>query len=114
MDAAILLNPLKIDLGIVTDVYNDRLLSRLQQAQSLIEAEGATLADTEDDRNLVVMYAGWLWRSRNTGEGMPRMVRYALNNRVLGEKAKSLPQPSYSAYADLYEFDDFDFEDDLT
>ena len=45
------------------------------------------LEDTEADRDLVVMYAGWLWRSRTTGEGMPRMLRYALNNRLFSRKA---------------------------
>lgn len=37
---------------------------------------------------LVVQYASWMWRKRDTGEGMPRMVRYALNNRIFAEKAR--------------------------
>jgi hypothetical protein len=35
---------------------------------------------------LVVMYAAWLWRKRDNMEGMPRMLRYALNNRIFQEK----------------------------
>ena len=34
------------------------------------------------------MYAAYLWRSRTTGEGMPRMLRYALNNRLFSRKAR--------------------------
>lgn len=88
MDAAILLAALKTDLGITTAAYDDRLCSRLLTAQERIAAEGATLTDSESDQDLVVMYAAWLWRNRATGEKMPDMLRYALNNRVLGEKAR--------------------------
>ena len=88
MDAAILLKDLKTDLGIKSEAFDDRLLSRIGTAQELIAAEGATLTDSEADRDLVVMYAAWLWRSRVTGEKMPDMLRYALNNRVLGQKAR--------------------------
>ena len=28
--------------------------------------------------------AAWLWRRRDSGEGMPRMLRYTLNNRIIG------------------------------
>lgn len=88
MDAAILLKDLKTDLGIKSETFDDRLLSRIGTAQERIAAEGATLTDSEADRDLVVMYAAWLWRSRVSGEKMPDMIRYALNNRVLGEKAR--------------------------
>ena len=87
MNEELLLKAVKTDLGISTDAYDDRLRSRLQEARQRIAAEGATLGDTEGDRNLVVMYAAWLWRYRNSSEPMPRMLRYALNNLILGQKA---------------------------
>lgn len=90
MNESLLLLSLKVDLGISTDVYDDRLISRLLTAQARIAEEGVTLADTEADRDLVVMYAAWLWRDRLTNEPMPRMLRYALNNRVLSQKASAL------------------------
>ena len=79
---ASILASLKVDLGILrTTAYDERLTE-------MIEREGATLnVSTLDDAQLVVMYSAWMWRRRDTGEGMPRMLRYALNNRVLGEKA---------------------------
>lgn len=89
MDAAILLTALKTDLGISSAAFDDRLRSRIVTAQERIAAEGATLTDSEDDQDLVVMYAAWLWRSRVSGEKMPDMLRYALNNRVLGQKART-------------------------
>lgn len=87
MNTALLLTALKADLGITTDAYNERLTSRLLTAQARIAEEGATLSDTPADRDLVVMYAAWLWRFRQTSEPMPRMLRWALNNKIFAQKA---------------------------
>ena len=89
MTAQELLPALKIDLGISAEAFDGRLLSRITTAMERIEAEGCTLTDSESDRDLVLMYAAWLWRERVTGSEMPRMVRYALNNRVFGEAART-------------------------
>ena len=87
------LTMLKIDLGITTTAYDARLTQLLQIARENIKAEGATTlndASSVADANLVIIYAAWLWRRRDTMEGMPRMVRWALNNRVFSEKAATL------------------------
>lgn len=90
MDATVMLNSLKIDLGISTSAYDSRLSQYLAAAQEYIAAEGITLqADSLSDLNLVVMYAAWLWRKRESGEGMPRMLRYNLNNRLFSEKVSA-------------------------
>lgn len=81
-----LLPSLKVDLGITTDKFDDRLKAYLENAQREIQREGATIGDSVDDDQLVIMYAAWTWRRRDTGEGMPRMLRYALNNRVFSQK----------------------------
>lgn len=85
-----LLSMLKTDIGITATAYDDRLKQYIQTAYKNIKAEGAQTLNVEDveDAQLVVMYAAWMWRRRDSGDGMPRMVRYALNNRVLGEKAR--------------------------
>ena len=86
----VLLTALKIDLGLVTNAYDDRLTQYLNVAQKKIEEEGATLDLTDDgDAQLVVSYASWLWRSRDTQDGMPRMLRWLLNNRIFSEKAST-------------------------
>ena len=74
MNAIELLPALKIDLGISADVYNPRLISRIETAMQRIEREGCTLTDSESDRDLVLMYAAWLWRERVSGAEMPRML----------------------------------------
>lgn len=87
MNDEVLLAALRADLGVTSQVFSQALLAKLHAAKARILEEGIVLEDTEADRDLVVMYAGWLWRSRVNGEGMPRMLRYALNNRLFAEKA---------------------------
>ena len=84
-----MLGALKIDLGITVAAYDNRLDQYLQAAKKAIEEEGATLdtAGSIKDAQLVIMYAAWTWRRRDTMEGMPRMLRWALNNRIFAEKA---------------------------
>lgn len=92
-NADALLPLLKVDLGVKTDVYDTRFTQYLEAAQQAIEREGVTLTDSVEDYQLVVMYAAWLWRKRDfpsaslkDGDKMPRMIRYALNNRVFSQK----------------------------
>lgn len=80
-----LLPLLKIDLGLVSNAFDERLRDRLDTAMERVTAEGATLEATPGDRDLVLMYAAWLWRCRVTQEPMGRMLRLALNNRVIGQ-----------------------------
>lgn len=87
MTANELLPALKMDLGFKDSKYDQRLIFYLRNAQEQIKREGITLTDQVDDQQLVVMYAAWSWLKRKTGEGMPRMLRYALNNRLMQEKA---------------------------
>ena len=84
--ASTLLPGLKIDLGIVTDAYDTRLLAYLQTAQARITEEGVVLTDSVEDDQLTIQYAAWMWRKRDSGDGMPRMLRYALNNRIFSRK----------------------------
>ena len=83
MTEAEMLAALKIDLGIATTAYDERLKQYLKSAEAEIRKEGVTLDLSDIDHvQAVTMYAGWLWRKRDTGEGMPRMVRYQLNNLI--------------------------------
>lgn len=60
----------------------------IDAATAAIEREGVTFSDpyTIEEGHLVVMYAAYLFRKRKTDEGMPRMLRWALNNRIFAEK----------------------------
>lgn len=80
---------LKYDVGIMPNisVYDPLLLSMIEQAVESIEAEGIILTDSYNDLGLIRMYAAYLWRKRDTGEGMGEMLRLALNNRILKDLA---------------------------
>jgi len=87
MDYQELLASLKVDLGITTTAYDTRLTEYLKRAESEIEREGVSLsASSLSDQNLVIAYAAHMWRKRDTGEGIPRMIRWQINNRPFGKK----------------------------
>lgn len=88
MTTAEILSMLKVNLGITATAYDTRLAMLIETAKAEIRREGITIAEEPEalDANLVIMYADWLWRKRDSGEGMPRMLRYALNNRLFQEK----------------------------
>ena len=82
MDLETKLLMLKLSLGITATAYDDRLKQLLTTAAEEISTEGYSLTGTPADDNLQIVYAEWLWRKRDTGEGMPRMLRWQLNNRL--------------------------------
>lgn len=84
MNDGTMLSMLKIDLGITTTAYDERLEQYLSSAEEEIEREGVTLSASTsiDDANIIIQYAAWMWRKRDTGEGMPRMLRWVINNRL--------------------------------
>ena len=103
MTDADLLVMLKSNLEIYPEnTTQDLFLTQLVNvAKAEIAREGITLENTISDDNLVVMYAAYLFRKRASdgvgtsysttatmAVGMPRMLRYALNNRLFSQKIK--------------------------
>ena len=86
-----LMTLLKIDLGIIGNAYDPQLKQLLSAAQSFIAREGVTLTDSVEDAQLIIMYAAYLYRKRATDEGMPRMLRWALNNRIFSGGGTDAP-----------------------
>jgi hypothetical protein len=86
-----LLSALKIDLGITTNAYDERFVQYIRSSYEAITEEGIVLDVTSmKDQQLVVLYSAWMWRKRDNGEGMPRMIRYALNNRLFSQKMRNV------------------------
>lgn len=88
-----LLTLLQADLNILSP--DSTRSAQLQQlifvAQQFIAREGVALSApyTAEDAQLIIMYAAYLFRKRATEEPMPRMLRWALNNRIFSEKAQA-------------------------
>lgn len=71
----------------VTDATKSFLMNLITVAEVEIAREGIMLDLSEaDDRQTIEMYAAYLYRKRVSGDGMPRMLRYRLNNRLLSER----------------------------
>jgi len=87
-----ILASVKTDKQISASVYDTRLDELIASAKEAIIAEGARTLDpsaSAEDAQLVIMYADWLWETRNDADAqMPRSLRVKLNNRVFGEKAR--------------------------
>lgn len=81
---------LKLDLQISTNAIDELLVQMLNAAHKFIEREGISLDETSaEDTQLVVMYAAYLYRKRREANvAMPRMLRWALNNRLFSQKAQ--------------------------
>lgn len=88
-DAEILM-VLKIDLQVSSaalDVYLEPLISA---AKDYITTEGIHLSDSYSDSMLVEMYAAYLYcRRREENAQMPRMLRWALNNRLMQQRGRA-------------------------
>lgn len=79
---------LKMDLQLMTAAFDDYLLRLLDSAEKMIIREGITLTDSAEDEQLRIMYAAYLYRKRaDDTNAMPRMLRWALNNRLFSQKA---------------------------
>ena len=89
MTNAEILTLLQVDLG---EMYPSQqrqayLNQAISAAQAFISREGINLTDSVEDGQLVEMYAAYLIRKRADDPGMPRMLRWALNNRLFSQKA---------------------------
>ena len=89
MTDADILTLLQVDLGeLYPSAQRAAFLTQvIQAARQFIRREGVALTASVEDGQLVEMYAAYLVRKRATEEPMPRMLRWALNNRLFSQKA---------------------------
>lgn len=92
-----ILDMVKLNLQIAGNAFDEYIEDLIiPAAEAEIAREGITL-DLSDigDCNLLVMYAAYLYRKRAESTvnnnmtwvaGMPRMLRYAMNNRLFAQK----------------------------
>lgn len=82
---------LKADLGYLGPLPEQLefyMTALLAMAEDMVRREGETLNASLEDDMFVAAYAAWLYRKRasDTAQAMPRMLRWQLNNRIVGEK----------------------------
>lgn len=96
MTTAELLVMLEANLEIITEFMDadakaakeTELTQYITAAEAYIEREGIVLdMNNLGDCMLVVLYASWLYeKRRDSSAGMPRMLRWNLNNRLFSQK----------------------------
>ena len=79
----------QLDLLSIDRTREAQLEHLINVAVQLIDREGVALAApfSAEDAQLIIMYAAYLYQKRSTDEPMPRMLRFALNNRIFSEVA---------------------------
>ena len=81
----------KQDLEIRNTTHDTYIQQLIAAAKTAITSEGITIdADSLLDCQLIIMYAAYLYRSRDNKTGMPRALRLLLNNRKFNERGAVL------------------------
>lgn len=89
-----LLSMLRADLEQPSPTVNEYLLDLLGVAKERIAAVGINIDEGSiSDGGLIVMFAAYLYRKRKADnpkgvDKMPRMLRSAINDRLMAEKGK--------------------------
>lgn len=84
------LNILKHNIQRPHTTANDELLAHLLKAgEAAIRREGITDDGSDDYENCVIDYAAYLFRKRDNDTGMPRHLRWQLNNILTSQKIKA-------------------------
>lgn len=89
MDDFLKLKLLKQDLQMLSDSSDEYLSSLLSLSKMEMEREGIKFGDDDEADGLNIQYAAYLFRKRAGNEtGMPRYLRFALNNLILHQRGK--------------------------
>lgn len=84
------LDILKMDLQIMQDLHDEYLLKLLEFAEERVKKEGIKISESLECGMVVIHYAAYLFRRRAGNEtGMPRYLRYELNNMLMSQKGKT-------------------------
>lgn len=83
----IALQMLKADLGLMNPPAEVRtyMVQLLDAAAAQIRARGAALTDSTEDLLFTASWAAWLYRKRDSGAGLPEMLRRELLSRLVNK-----------------------------
>ena len=83
--ATSMLQRLKLSIPITSTAYDDVLTGYIQRATAALQAANTGIdagTPSQDDEEMIVMYAAWLWRSNKQPDlPMPPALRLAINDR---------------------------------
>jgi len=74
----------KLDLGITHNLRDSFFSNLIQSTISELEGMGVDLSSsTVEDIQLTVDYSSWMYRKRDQDVGLPRRLKFKINNRVI-------------------------------
>ncbi len=72
-------------IGIYTDAEDTYIEELLKVAKLDLEKMGIVLdAENASDNHLIRQYTVWQYRTRKTGEAMPRSLAFSIHNHLIG------------------------------
>lgn len=77
---------LKLDLGVSHNARDVIYTNLLESSVSELERMGVVFTSpspTSDDIQLIVDYSSWMYRKRAEDVGLPRRLRFKINNRII-------------------------------
>ncbi len=72
----------KLNLGIKGSARDDFLIPSVESAVSELAHKGVELTHSTDDLMLAADYAAWLYRTRESGDPLPKNIELRIHNRV--------------------------------
>lgn len=83
----------KLDMGITHNLRDSFFSNLIQSSYAELTRMGvdlSTTASTVEDTQLIVDYSAWMYRKRQEDVGLPRNLRFKINNRVISKAGATI------------------------
>lgn len=90
MNDKLILQLLKLDLGITHDLRDTYFNALIKSSVSVLERKGVEFNwDNDDDTMLIADYSSWSYRKRQEGIPISRNLQIRINERLLQKAGRS-------------------------
>lgn len=83
----------KLDMGITHNLRDSFFSNLIQSSYAELTRMGVDLSTTSttvEDTQLIVDYSAWMYRKRQEDVGLPRNLRFKINNRVISKAGATI------------------------
>jgi len=82
----------KMDIGITHNLRDAFFSNLIESSYSELKGMGVdfnSITSTAEDAQLIVDYSSWMYRKRQEDVGLPRRLRFKINNRIISKAGAS-------------------------
>lgn len=86
----------KIDMGITHNLRDVFFSNLIESSYSELKGMGIdfnSTTSTAEDTQLIVDYSSWMYRKRQEDVGLPRRLRFKINNRIISKAGATNAEP---------------------